>query len=95
MNDAHKWITKEEAQKRIAIDCCQTLVKGSGRKVHWQDKDALQRLRDKGHYLILLSYCGVERSWPGKVEVKDPKSQKHTTTEAPVMLPHLLFSSLY
>jgi hypothetical protein len=33
--------------------------------------------------------------WPVKVEVKDPKSQKHTTTEASVMLPHLLFSSLY
>ena len=33
--------------------------------------------------------------WPVKVEVKDPKSQKHTTTEASVLLPHLLFSSLY
>ena len=33
--------------------------------------------------------------WPVKVEVKDPKSQKLTTTEASVMLPHLLFSSLY
>lgn len=33
--------------------------------------------------------------WPVNVEVKDPKSQKYTTTEASVMLPHLLFSSLY
>ena len=33
--------------------------------------------------------------WPLQVEVKDPKSQKITTAEASVMLPHLLFSSLY
>lgn len=33
--------------------------------------------------------------WPVTVEVKEPKSQKLTTTEASVMLPHLLFSSLY
>ena len=33
--------------------------------------------------------------WPIQVEVKDPKSQKITTAEASVMLPHLLFSSLY
>eukprot|EP00435_Cladocopium_sp_Y103_P059723 s1572_g21.t1 len=33
--------------------------------------------------------------WPVKVEVKDPKTQKLAKTEAPVMLPHLLFSSLY
>ena len=62
MNDGHKWITKEDAQKRIAIDYYLTLIKGSGQKLHWQDRAALQKLKDKGYYLILLSYCGVERS---------------------------------
>ena len=33
--------------------------------------------------------------WPIQVEVKDPKTQKVTTAEASLMLPHLLFSSLY
>jgi len=62
VNDGHRWITKEEAQKRIAIDYFQTLIKGSGQKLHWEDRAALQKLKDKGYYLILLSYCGVERS---------------------------------
>ena len=62
ISDGHRWITKDQAQKRIAIDYYQTLIKGNGHKVHWQDKNALQRLKDKGYYLILLSYCGVERS---------------------------------
>ena len=62
VNDGHKWITKEDAQKRIAIDYYLTLIKGSGQKLHWQDRAALQKLKDKGYYLILLSYCGVERS---------------------------------
>jgi hypothetical protein len=30
VNDGHRWFTKEEAQKRIAIDYFQTLIKGSG-----------------------------------------------------------------
>ena len=39
-----------------------------------------------------LKLCGP---WPIQVEVKDPKTQKVTTAEASLMLPHLLFSSLY
>eukprot|EP00435_Cladocopium_sp_Y103_P018040 s2332_g4.t1 len=38
---------------------------------------------------------GLCDPWPVQVEVKDPKTQKLAKTEASVMLPHLLFSSLY
>ena len=44
---------------------------------------------------LFLNDLKLSNPWPVTVEVKDPKSQKLTTTEASVMLPHLLFSSLY
>eukprot|EP00435_Cladocopium_sp_Y103_P057139 s1572_g19.t1 len=59
LSDGQRWIIPK---KRVAIDFHQTLAKGNGKRVHWQDKAALQKLKDKGYYLILLSYCGVERS---------------------------------
>ena len=62
VKDGHRWITKDEANKRIAIDYFQTLIKGNGKLVHWKDRQALQMLKDHGYFLILLSYCGIERA---------------------------------
>ena len=62
VSDGSRWITKEEASKRVAIDWHNTLSKGNHERVHWQDRDALQLLQEKGYYLILLSYSGQERA---------------------------------
>lgn len=62
VSDGSRWITKEEASKRVAIDWHNTLSKGNNERVHWQDRDALQLLQEKGYYLILLSYSGQERA---------------------------------
>ena len=60
LHDGHRWISKEEVNKRVAIDYYLTLTKG--KQVHWRDILALQKLKDHGYYLILLSYCGQRRS---------------------------------
>ena len=44
---------------------------------------------------LFLKDCKLCNPWPVTVEVKDPKTQKLALTEASVMLPHLLFSTLY
>ena len=62
VSDGSRWITQEEASKRVAIDWHNTLSKGNNERVHWQDRDALQMLQEKGYYLILLSYSGKERA---------------------------------
>ena len=62
VSDGSRWITEEEASKRVAIDWHNTLSKGNNERVHWQDRDALQMLQEKGYYLILLSYSGKERA---------------------------------
>ena len=62
VSDGSRWTTEEEASKRVAIDWHNTLSKGNNERVHWQDRDALQMLQEKGYYLILLSYSGKERA---------------------------------
>ena len=62
IEDGRRWLTKEEASKRVAIDWHNTLQKEQDLTVHHVDRQALKLLQDKGYYLILLSYAGKKRA---------------------------------
>ena len=77
LKDGHRWITKAEAKKGIAMDYHNTLSKGNGNQVHWMDKNALRILKKHGYYLILLSYCGQKRSEQVLKEVEEQDMMKY------------------